>query len=67
MKSFSRTKSKIIQRNTLENENLNTKKISDINVLLNRVRTNQKKKFQKKILFTAAILLAVILVGFLIF
>ncbi len=60
-------KEKMIQRYTIEDENLYTKKSTNINILLNRVRQDQKKESRKKILFTAATSLGVVLFGVLIF
>ena len=58
---------KMIQRYTIEDENLYSKKSTNINILLNRVRQDQKKESRKKILFTAATSLGVVLFGILIF
>ena len=60
-------KEKMIQRYTIEDENLYTKKSTNINILLNRVRQDQKKESRKKLLFTAATSLGVVLFGVLIF
>ena len=60
-------KEKMIQRYTIEDENLYSKKSTNINILLNRVRQDQKKESRKKILFTAATSLGVVLFGVLIF
>jgi len=60
-------KEKMIQRYTIEDENLYNKKSTNINILLNRVRQDQKKESRKKILFTAATSLGVVLFGVLIF
>ena len=60
-------KEKMIQRYTIEDENLYSKKSTNINILLNRVRQDQKKESRKKLLFTAATSLGVVLFGFLIF
>jgi len=60
-------KKKMIQRYTIEDENLYSKKSTNINILLNRVRQDQKKESRKKILFTAATSLGVVLFGVLIF
>ena len=60
-------KEKMIQRYTIEDENLHSKKSTNINILLNRVRQDQKKESRKKILFTAATSLGVVLFGVLIF
>jgi hypothetical protein len=66
-KTFSSLKNKIIKRYTLNDENLKDYKSTNINILLNRVRVNKQKEFQKKILFTAATSLGVVLFGVLIF
>lgn len=60
-------KEKMIQRYIIEDENLYSKKSTNINILLNRVRQDQKKESRKKILFTAATSLGVVLFGVLIF
>ena len=64
--SFSAFKNQIIKRYTLENEHSSAKS-TNINVLLNRVKLDQKKESRKKILFTAATSLGVLLFGVLIF
>ena len=60
-------KEKMIQRYTIEDENLYSKKSTNINILLNRVKQDQKKESRKKLLFTAATSLGVVLFGVLIF
>jgi hypothetical protein len=65
--TFSSLKNKIVKRYTLDDENFNENKSTNINILLNRVRINKKKEFQKKILFTAATSLGAVLFGVLIF
>ena len=65
--TFSSLKDKIVKRYTLDDENFNENKSTNINILLNRVRVNKKKEFQKKILFTAATSLGFVLFGVLIF
>jgi hypothetical protein len=65
--TFSSLKDKIVKRYTLDDENFNENKSTNINILLNRVRVNKKKEFQKKILFTAATSLGAVLFGVLIF
>jgi hypothetical protein len=52
--SFSSLRNKIVKRYTLNDENLKDYKSTNINILLNRVRVNKKKEFQKKIVFTVA-------------
>ena len=65
--SFSSLKNKIVKRYTLNDENLKDYKSTNINILLNRVRVNKKKEFQKKILFIAATSISAALFGVLIF
>jgi len=60
-KNFSSLKNKIVKRYTLNDENLKDYKSTNINILLNRVRVNKKKEFQKKILFTTSTLLCAFL------
>ena len=66
-KSFSSLRNKIVKRYTLNDEYLKDYKSTNINILLNRVRVNKQKEFQKKILFTAATSLGAVLFGVLIF
>lgn len=66
-KTFSSLKNKIVKRYTVNDENLDQIKSTNINVLLNRVSVNKRKEFQKKILFTAATSLGAVLFGVLIF
>ena len=65
--SLSSIKKKIISRCSFKDENLDEPKSTNINVLLNRVKLDQKKESRKKILFTAATSLGVVLFGVLIF
>tara|TARA_B100000902_G_scaffold314773_1_gene305623 strand:- start:406 stop:612 length:207 start_codon:yes stop_codon:yes gene_type:complete len=60
-------KEKMIQKYIIEDENLHSKKSTNINILLNRVRQDQKRESRKKLLFTAATSLGVVLFGVLIF
>jgi hypothetical protein len=60
-KTFSSLKNKIVKRYILNDENLKDYKSTNINILLNRVRVNKKKEFQKKILFTTSTLLCAFL------
>ena len=60
-------KNKIISRYTQEDKNLYTTKSTNINVLLNRVKLDQKNEGRKKLLFTAVTSLGVLLFGVLIF
>ena len=66
-KTFSPLRNKIVKRYALNDENLKDYKSTNINILLNRVRVNKQKEFQKKILFTAATSLGAVLFGVLIF
>ena len=65
--TFSSIKKHLLLKYTLENENLNKKKSTDINILLNRVRQDQKKESIKKLLFTAATSLGLVVFGLVIF
>ena len=48
--SLQSVKKKLISRDALENENLYHNKKTDINVLLNRVKIDKKKREYKKII-----------------
>ena len=65
--TFSTIKNKIIQRYSVVEESLYAEKSTNINVLLNRVKLDQKKESRKKILFTAVTSLGVLIFGVLIF
>ena len=65
--SISSIKNRIIARPATLDENSNEVKSTNINVLLNRVKLDQKKESRKKIIFTAATSLGVLLFGVLIF
>ena len=65
--TFSSIKKHLMLKYTLEDENLNDKKSTDINILLNRVRQDQKKESLKKLLFTVATSLGVVVFGLVIF
>jgi hypothetical protein len=65
--TFTSLKNKIVKRYTVNDENFDQIKSTNINVLLNRVSVNKRKEFQKKILFTAATSLGAVLFGVLIF
>ena len=57
----------MVSRYTIEDEAPSLKKTPDINVLLNRVKIDQKNESRKKVIFTAATSVGVILFGFLVF
>ena len=65
--SISSIKNGIIARPTISDENSNEVKSTNINVLLNRVKLDQKKESRKKIVFTAATSLGLVIFGVLIF
>ena len=65
--TFTSLKNKIVKRYTVNDENFDQIKSTNINVLLNRVSVNKRKEFQKKMLFTAATLLGAVLFSVLIF
>ena len=65
--SISSIKNGIIARPTISDENSNEVKSTNINVLLNRVKLDQKKESRKKIIFTVATSLGLVLFGVLVF
>jgi|TARA_B110001452_G_scaffold249797_1_gene237577 hypothetical protein len=65
--SFLAIKDKIVTKYLLIDHSLSETKSTNINVLLNRVRLDQKKEGRKKLLFTAITSLSVVLFGVLIF
>ena len=65
--TFTSLKNKIVKRYTVNDENFDQIKSTNINVLLNRVRIDKKKEIQKKIVFTVATSLGAVLFGVLIF
>ena len=65
--TFTSLKDKIVKRYTVNDENFDQIKSTNINVLLNRVRIDKKKEIQKKIVFTVATSLGAVLFGVLIF
>ena len=64
---ISSIKNRIISRSTTLDENSNEVKSTNINVLLNRVKLDQKKESRNKIIFTAATSLGLVIFGVLIF
>tara|TARA_B100000902_G_C26519246_1_gene532407 strand:- start:179 stop:385 length:207 start_codon:yes stop_codon:yes gene_type:complete len=65
--SFSLFKNKISSDQAVMDGSLIEAKSTNINVLLNRVKLDQRKESRKKIIFTAATSLGVILFGVIIF
>ena len=60
-------KDKIISRYLKETSEKHQPKSTDINVLLNRVKTNQKNESRKKLYFSAAASTGLFLFGLIIF
>ena len=60
-------KDKLISKYLDEEKQLTERKSTDINVLLNRVKLNQKNDTRKKLYFSAAASTGLVLFGFLIF
>jgi len=65
--SISEIKNKIISNYINDEKTYDEAKSSNINVLLNRVKLDQKRESRKKILFSTAASAGVLLFGFLIF
>ncbi len=65
--TISSIKKHLMLKYSLEDENLKNSKSTNINVLLNRVKLDQKRESRKKLLFTAATSVGVILFGVIIF
>ena len=65
--SISSIKDRIIAGPATLDENSNEVKSTNINILLNRVKLDQKKESRKKIIFTAATSLGLVIFGVLIF
>ena len=60
-------KKKLIAKYTTQNNSAFTTKSTDINVLLNRVKLDQKKEVKKKFYFSAAASTGLILFGLIVF
>ena len=60
-------KQKLVSRYLEKSTKQNQVKSTDINVLLNRVKTNQKNESRRKLYFSAAASTGLLLFGFLIF
>ena len=65
--ALSSVKQKIISRYIIDENSELESKSTNINVLLNRVKQDQKKESRKKLLFTAFTSLGAVLFGVLIF
>ena len=66
MKNFDPIKEKLIAK-YLTKDKVKEVKNPDINILLNRVKTNQKNEVRKKLYFSAAASTGLILFGIMIF
>tara|TARA_B100000767_G_C19643297_1_gene483509 strand:- start:104 stop:310 length:207 start_codon:yes stop_codon:yes gene_type:complete len=65
--TLSTVKNKIVSRYLNEGINYSHPKSTNVNVLLNRVRLDQKNENRKKVLFSAATSVGVLILGILIF
>ena len=65
--SLSAINKEITSIDAKKDSNLNQIKSTNINVLLNRVKLDQKKESRKKIIFTAATSIGLVLFGVLVF
>ena len=66
-KDQSSIKDQLVERYLQKREPKNLPKSTDINVLLNRVKTNQKNESRKKLYFSAAASTGLLLFGLIIF
>ena len=60
-------KKKLIEKYTIQDNAKDLPKRTDINILLNRVKLNQKNESRKKLYFSAAASAGLFLFGFIIF
>ena len=68
MKSLSsRVKDKLVEKYKNKDQDLTQPKKTDINILLNRVKVNQKNESRKKIYFSAAASAGLFIFGLMIF
>ena len=65
--AFSAARDKLIERYSIKDQKKIDAKSTNINVLLNRVKLDQKKESRKKILFSAITSISLVLFGVLIF
>ena len=65
--TLSSVKEKMIERYLIKDIDNNSKKSTDINILLNRVKLDKKRESRKKILFSAAASAGVLIFGILVF
>ncbi|MDC3030307.1 hypothetical protein OA178_00850 [Candidatus Pelagibacter sp.] len=67
MKNLVSSKKKVKQIVNSETKILNKSKVTDVNILLNRVRLNKKTETRKKLYFSTATALGLVLFGIVIF
>ncbi len=60
-------KKKLVSRYLAKDTVVNQKKSTDINILLNRVKSNQKNESRKKLYFSAGASVGLVLFGLIIF
>ena len=65
--SLSSVREKMVERYLVKDIQNNSKKSTDINILLNRVKLDKKRESRKKILFSAAASAGVLIFGILVF
>tara|TARA_Y100000389_G_C17267730_1_gene416332 strand:+ start:474 stop:719 length:246 start_codon:yes stop_codon:yes gene_type:complete len=65
--SISSVKNSIVSRYLEEDEEPSQNKTSNINILLNRVKLDQKRESRKKLIFSAVTSAGILLFGFMIF
>ena len=65
--SISSVKNSIVSRYLEEDEKPPQNKTSNINILLNRVKLDQKRESRKKLIFSAVTSAGILLFGFMIF
>tara|TARA_B100001057_G_C22391874_1_gene772530 strand:- start:146 stop:352 length:207 start_codon:yes stop_codon:yes gene_type:complete len=65
--TFSSVKDLLASKYSTSNKVSNDEKSTNINVLLNRVKLDQKKESRKKVIFTATTSLGIALFAFLVF
>ena len=65
--AFTSIRDQIVKRYTVKDNNFENRKSTDINILLNRVKQDQKLESRKKLLFTAVTSLGMLVFGVLIF
>ena len=68
MKNLTNTlKQKLVSKYTVSDTRQNTSRSTDINVLLNRVKSDKKQEIRKKFYFSAAASTGLILFGLIVF